>query len=58
MYLVDIYTVTASLAGICGVTVPCGATKTGLPVGMQVLSRHFNEGTAFRVARAVEAAQG
>jgi aspartyl-tRNA(Asn)/glutamyl-tRNA(Gln) amidotransferase subunit A len=58
MYLADIYTVTASLAGICGVTVPCGTTKAGLPVGMQVLAAHFNEGTAFRVARAVEAAQG
>ncbi len=56
MYLADIYTVTASLAGICGVTVPCGKTKAGLPVGMQVLARHFGEGTAFRVARAVEAA--
>ncbi len=55
MYLADIYTVTASLAGICGVNVPCGATKTGLPVGMQVLAAHLNEGTAFRVARAVEA---
>ena len=57
MYLADIYTVTASLAGICGVTVPCGATKAGLPVGMQVLSAHFNEAVAFRVARAVEAGQ-
>jgi aspartyl-tRNA(Asn)/glutamyl-tRNA(Gln) amidotransferase subunit A len=57
MYLADIYTVTASLAGICGVTVPCGATKAGLPVGMQVLSAHLNEATAFRVARTVEAAQ-
>jgi aspartyl-tRNA(Asn)/glutamyl-tRNA(Gln) amidotransferase subunit A len=57
MYLADIYTVTASLAGICGVTVPCG-TAAGLPVGMQVLATHLNEGTAFRVARAVEAAQG
>jgi len=56
MYLADIYTVTASLAGICGVSVPCGATKAGLPVGMQVLARHFGESTAFRVARAVEAA--
>jgi aspartyl-tRNA(Asn)/glutamyl-tRNA(Gln) amidotransferase subunit A len=56
MYLADIYTVTASLAGICGVTVPCGATAAGLPVGMQVLAAHFNEGTAFRVARAVEGA--
>ena len=58
MYLADIYTVTASLAGICGVTVPCGATPAGLPVGMQVLAAHLNEGTAFRVARAVEEAQG
>jgi aspartyl-tRNA(Asn)/glutamyl-tRNA(Gln) amidotransferase subunit A len=57
MYLADIYTVTASLAGICGVTVPCGTTGTGLPVGMQVLAAHLNESTAFRVARAVEAAE-
>lgn len=57
MYLADIYTVTASLAGICGVTVPCGRTKAGLPVGMQILASHMQEGTAFRVARAVEAAQ-
>ncbi len=56
MYLADIYTVTASLAGICGVNVPCGATAAGLPVGMQVLAKHLDEVTAFRVARAVEAA--
>jgi aspartyl-tRNA(Asn)/glutamyl-tRNA(Gln) amidotransferase subunit A len=58
MYLADIYTVTASLAGICGVNVPCGSTRAGLPVGMQVLAGHLKEGTAFRVARAVESAQG
>jgi aspartyl-tRNA(Asn)/glutamyl-tRNA(Gln) amidotransferase subunit A len=57
MYLADIYTVTASLAGICGVSVPCGATRAGLPVGMQVLAAHLNEVAAFRVARAVEAAR-
>jgi len=57
MYLADIYTVTASLAGICGVSVPCGKTKAGLPIGMQVLASHLQEGTAFRVARAVEAVQ-
>jgi aspartyl-tRNA(Asn)/glutamyl-tRNA(Gln) amidotransferase subunit A len=57
MYLADIYTVTASLAGICGVSVPCGTTRAGLPVGMQVLASHFREATAFRVARAVEAAR-
>lgn len=57
MYLADIYTVTASLAGICGVSVPCGATSAGLPVGMQVLGAHLQESKVFRVARAVEAAQ-
>ncbi len=57
MYLADIYTVTASLAGICGVSVPCGRTQAGLPVGMQVLAAHLREATAFRVARAVEAAE-
>jgi aspartyl-tRNA(Asn)/glutamyl-tRNA(Gln) amidotransferase subunit A len=57
MYLADVYTVTASLAGICGVNVPCGKTSAGLPVGMQVLAGHLNESTAFRVARAVEDAQ-
>ncbi len=50
MYLADIYTVTASLAGICGVSVPCGATRAGLPVGMQILASHLRESTAFRVA--------
>jgi aspartyl-tRNA(Asn)/glutamyl-tRNA(Gln) amidotransferase subunit A len=57
MYLADIYTVTASLAGICGVSVPCGTTSGGLPVGMQVLAAHLHEGTAFRVARTVETAK-
>ena len=56
MYLADIYTVTASLAGICGVSVPCGQTAAGLPVGLQVLAGHLQEATAFRVAEAVERA--
>ncbi len=54
MYLADIYTVTASLAGICGVSVPCGKSKDGLPIGMQILGRHFDEATILRVAQAVE----
>lgn len=54
MYLEDIYSVAASLAGICGVSVPCGQTKDGLPIGVQVLGRHFEEGTMLRIARAVE----
>ena len=54
MYLADIYTVTASLAGICGLSVPAGCSKAGLPIGVQVLARHFDEATVFRVGEAIE----
>jgi aspartyl-tRNA(Asn)/glutamyl-tRNA(Gln) amidotransferase subunit A len=54
MYLADIYTVTADLAGIPGISVPCGQTQAGLPIGLQVLGRHFDESTVLRVAAAVE----
>ena len=54
MYLADIYTVTASLAGICGVSVPCGKSREGLPIGMQILGKHFDEATILRVGQAVE----
>jgi aspartyl-tRNA(Asn)/glutamyl-tRNA(Gln) amidotransferase subunit A len=57
MYLEDIYSVAASLAGICGASVPCGTTKDGLPIGVQVLGKHFDEGTMLRVAQAVENGQ-
>jgi len=57
MYLEDIYSVAASLAGICGVSVPCGTTKDGLPIGVQVMGKHFDEATMLRVAQAVEAGQ-
>jgi aspartyl-tRNA(Asn)/glutamyl-tRNA(Gln) amidotransferase subunit A len=57
MYLEDIYSVAASLAGICGISVPCGETREGLPIGVQVLGRHFDEATMLRVAGTVEAAQ-
>ncbi len=56
MYLADIYTVTADLAGVPGISVPCGATRSGLPIGLQVIGRHFDESTILRLARAVEAA--
>jgi aspartyl-tRNA(Asn)/glutamyl-tRNA(Gln) amidotransferase subunit A len=58
MYLEDIYSVAASLAGICGVSVPCGETKEGLPMGVQMMGRHFDESTMLRVAHAVEMARG
>ena len=54
MYLADIYTVTANLAGICGISVPCGNSSEGLPIGAQILGKHFDEATVLRVARAVE----
>jgi aspartyl-tRNA(Asn)/glutamyl-tRNA(Gln) amidotransferase subunit A len=54
MYLADIYTVTASLAGICGLSVPCGKSREGLPIGLQILGKHFDEATVFRVGQAVE----
>jgi aspartyl-tRNA(Asn)/glutamyl-tRNA(Gln) amidotransferase subunit A len=57
MYLEDIYSVAASLAGICGVSVPCGTTKDGLPIGVQVMGKHFDEATMLRVAQAIETAQ-
>ncbi len=57
MYLADVYTVAASLAGICGISVPCGTTATGLPIGVQLLARHFAESKLLRVARAVESAE-
>lgn len=57
MYLEDIYSVAASLAGICGASVPCGTTKDGLPIGVQVMGKHFDEGTMLRVAQAVETGQ-
>jgi aspartyl-tRNA(Asn)/glutamyl-tRNA(Gln) amidotransferase subunit A len=53
MYLADIYTVTADLAGVPGISVPCGQSRSGLPIGLQVLGRHFDESTVLRVAEAV-----
>jgi len=54
MYLSDIYTITGSLAGIPCMSVPCGATSDGLPVGLQILCDHFNEGKMFKLAEAFE----
>jgi aspartyl-tRNA(Asn)/glutamyl-tRNA(Gln) amidotransferase subunit A len=56
MYLSDIYTITGSLAGIPCMSVPCGLSHEGLPVGLQILASHFNETTMFRVADAYEKA--
>jgi len=54
MYLADIYTVTANLAGIPGISVPCGENHEKLPIGLQLFGRHFDEATVLRVANAYE----
>jgi aspartyl-tRNA(Asn)/glutamyl-tRNA(Gln) amidotransferase subunit A len=54
MYLSDIYTITGSLAGIPCMSVPCGTTSDGLPVGLQILCNHFEEQKMFRLAHAFE----
>ncbi len=56
MYLADIYTVTADLAGIPGISIPCGNTKENLPIGLQILGKHFDESTILRIAQAYEQA--
>ncbi len=58
MYLSDIYTITGSLAGIPCMSVPCGRTRENLPVGLQILARHFDEAGMFRLAAHFERAGG
>jgi aspartyl-tRNA(Asn)/glutamyl-tRNA(Gln) amidotransferase subunit A len=58
MYLSDIYTITGDLAGVPCMSVPCGRTAEGLPVGMQIFARHFDESGMFRLAHAFERAGG
>ena len=50
MYLSDIFTLSANLAGIPGMSVPCGFSREGLPIGLQLLGKHFNEGSLLKVA--------
>lgn len=57
MYLNDIYTVTANLAGIPGLSIPCGLSRTNLPIGLQLLGPHWSEATLLRLAHAYEQAQ-
>jgi len=58
MYLSDIYTITGSLAGVPCMSVPCGVSPEGLPIGMQLVAPHFAEPTLFRIADAYERAGG
>jgi aspartyl-tRNA(Asn)/glutamyl-tRNA(Gln) amidotransferase subunit A len=54
MYLADVMTISANLAGICGINVPCGFGEGGMPVGLQLMGKPFNEQTILRVAHAYE----
>ena len=54
MYLSDIYTISANLAGIPAISIPCGFTKKGLPVGLQILAKPFNEEILFKLADVYE----
>ena len=53
MYLADVFTVSAPLAGLPAISVPCGFSE-GLPVGLQLVGRPFDEATIFRIAHAYE----
>ncbi len=54
MYLADIFTLSLNLAGMCGVSLPCGFDETGLPVGLQLMGAAFDESTVLRTAYAYE----
>ena len=54
MYLADIFTVTADLVGVPGISIPCGKSEDRLPIGMQILARHFDEPILLRIAHAAE----
>jgi aspartyl-tRNA(Asn)/glutamyl-tRNA(Gln) amidotransferase subunit A len=58
MYLNDVFTVPASMAGVPGMSVPAGLDAQGLPLGLQVIGRPFDEETVFAVSRVIEAAAG
>jgi aspartyl-tRNA(Asn)/glutamyl-tRNA(Gln) amidotransferase subunit A len=54
MYLTDIFTLSVNLAGVPGISVPCGFTSEKLPIGLQLIGRHFDEETILKVAHAFE----
>jgi aspartyl-tRNA(Asn)/glutamyl-tRNA(Gln) amidotransferase subunit A len=58
MYLSDILTISTNLAGIPGISVPCGFTRAGLPIGLQLLAGHFEEAKLFQIAAAYEKKAG
>jgi aspartyl-tRNA(Asn)/glutamyl-tRNA(Gln) amidotransferase subunit A len=57
MYLSDIYTVTLNLAGVPGMSLPCGTSREGLPIGLQIVAPAFEETRMFQAGRALERAR-
>jgi aspartyl-tRNA(Asn)/glutamyl-tRNA(Gln) amidotransferase subunit A len=58
MYLSDIFTISVNLAGVPGISIPCGFTKDNLPVGLQIIGKHFDEETVLKAAYAYEQSTG
>jgi aspartyl-tRNA(Asn)/glutamyl-tRNA(Gln) amidotransferase subunit A len=58
MYLSDIYTITLNLAGVPGISLPCGLSSKGLPIGIQLIGKHFDEAVLIRAAHHLERALG
>jgi aspartyl-tRNA(Asn)/glutamyl-tRNA(Gln) amidotransferase subunit A len=56
MYLNDVFTVTVNLAGLPGISVPAGLTADGLPLGLQIIGKAFDEATVLRAAQSIETA--
>jgi len=56
MYTNDILTIPVNLAGVPGISVPCGFSEKGLPIGLQIIGKHFDESTVYRTAHAFEQA--
>jgi len=54
MYLSDIFTIPVNLAGIPAISIPCGFSRENLPIGLQIMGKHFDEGTLLRVAYTFE----
>jgi aspartyl-tRNA(Asn)/glutamyl-tRNA(Gln) amidotransferase subunit A len=56
MYLSDIFTISVNLAGLPGMSLPCGFDNAGMPIGLQIIGKHFDEATILNVAHAYEQA--
>ena len=54
MYMTDILTVSINIAGVPAISIPCGKDKEGMPIGMQLIAKHFNEETLYRAAYTYE----